>query len=428
MKANCIDISHYQGKVDFEKVAAAGIEYLVLKCSESTGKDSTFERNYTESMGLFKAVGCYIFNRATNVAAAEKEAQFAVKCLKDKKMPFGVWLDVETTALKNLGKAALNKIIDTEAAILQAAGFKVGVYTGYAWYKSVIDVEHIIARYPLWLARYANDGYYRESLSTKHLDGVFMWQYSGYGKVDGIKGNVDMDVTYGTPEMWWNSLLNISNYGFKDFVLGLQRVYNLPLTGEVDDALFRATTTVSVSVNSRTAVVKHLQRYLNSLGYSCGVADGVAGKSFHKAVCDYQAKFGLVADGIISSQGKTWQSLLGMADANASNGSSVGQMDVNKMQCFCDIQRALGVAGTVVDIDKIFAKTITVSKAKNSRHAVVKPLQELLNLLGYDCGKADGVAGSSFDKAVRKFQKDNRLVCDGEITAHGNTWHKLLGM
>ena len=132
MKANCIDISHYQGKVDFKKVSASGIEYLILKCSESTGKDSTFERNYTESKGLFKAVGCYIFNRATTVAAAEKEANFALNCLKGKDLPLGVWLDVEATALREIGKAALNKVIDTEAAIFQKAGFKVGVYTGFA--------------------------------------------------------------------------------------------------------------------------------------------------------------------------------------------------------------------------------------------------------------------------------------------------------
>lgn len=414
--------------MDFEKVAASGIDFLVLKCSESSGKDSTFERNYTNSKGLFKGVGCYIFNRATTVAAAEKEAQFAVKCLAGKQMDFGVWLDIETTALRTLGKVALNAVIDTEAAILQKAGFKVGVYTGYAWYKSVIDVEHIIARYPLWLARYANDGYYHESLSTKHLDGVFMWQYSGHGKVEGIKGNVDMDITYCPPEMWWDNLLDVSNYSFKNFIMGLQRVYNLPLTGVADDALFRATTTVSMSVNSRTAVVKHLQRYLNCLGYSCGVADGVAGKSFHKAICDYQSKIGLAADGIVSAQGKTWRALLGM-DVDTANGVSEGiSAGVDKNQCIGDIQKALGVAGTTIDTQKIFAKTITVSKSKNNRHAVVKPLQELLNVLGYNCGKADGVAGNSFDKAVRKFQKDNNLVCDGEITARGNTWKALLSV
>ncbi|MBQ6726472.1 MAG: peptidoglycan-binding protein [Bacteroidales bacterium] len=424
MKANCIDISHYQGKVDFKKVAASGIEYLILKCSESTGKDSTFERNYTDSKGLFKAVGCYIFNRATTVAAAEKEANFAVNCLKDKDLPLGVWLDVEATSLREIGKAALNKIIDTEAAILQKAGFKVGVYTGFAWYKSVIDVNHLIAKYPIWLARYANDGYYHESLSTRHLDGVMMWQYSGHGKVDGIKGNVDMDVTYCNPDLWWDMLPSAEGYALKDFVLGLRRALGLPLLCEADDELLGATITVSNTINSRSAAVKYLQRYLNSLGYNCGVVDGVAGKSFQKAVMDIQKDKKLTADGEITAKGNTWKALLGMDYENSAENTNCADINL----CIKNIQKALGVAGTTIDTQKILAKTITVSKTKNNRSAVVKPLQELLTLLGYDCGKADGVAGSSFDKAVRKYQKDNSLVCDGEITARGNTWKALLSV
>lgn len=424
MKANCIDISHYQGKVDFKKVSASGIEYLILKCSESTGKDSTFERNYTDSKGLFKAVGCYIFNRATTVAAAEKEANFAVNCLKDKDLPLGVWLDVEATSLREIGKAALNKIIDTEAAILQKAGFKVGVYTGFAWYKSVIDVNHLIAKYPIWLARYANDGYYHESLSTRHLDGVMMWQYSGHGKVDGIKGNVDMDVTYCNPDLWWDMLPSAEGYAQRDFVLGLCRALGITLSCEADEELLNATITVSNTVNSRSSAVKYLQRYFNSLGYNCGTVDGVAGKSFQKAVMDFQKEKKLTADGELTAKGNTWKALFGMDyETSAEN---TNRVDTN--QCIKDIQKALGVTSTTVDTQKILAKTITVSKTKNSRAAVVKPLQELLTLLGYDCGKADGVAGSSFDKAVRKYQKDNNLVCDGEITARGNTWKALLSV
>ena len=424
MKANCIDISHYQGKVDFKKVSASGIEYLILKCSESTGKDSTFERNYSESKGLFKAVGCYIFNRATTVAAAEKEAKFALNLLKGKDLPLGVWLDVEATSLREIGKAALNKVIDTEAAIFQKAGFKVGVYTGFAWYKSVIDVNHLIARYPLWLARYANDGYYHESLSTRHLDGVMMWQYSGHGKVDGIKGNVDMDVTYCNPDLWWDMLPSAEGYAQRDFVLGLRRALGINLSCEADEELLNATITVSNTVNSRSSAVKYLQRYFNSLGYNCGTVDGVAGKSFQKAVADFQKDKKLIADGEITAKGNTWKALFGMDyETSAEN---TNRADTN--QCIKDIQKALGVTGTTVDVQKILAKTITVSKTKNSRAAVVKPLQELLTLLGYDCGKADGVAGKSFDKAVRQYQKDNKLVCDGEITAKGNTWKALLSV
>ena len=67
-----------------------------------------------------------------------------------------------------------------------------------------------------------------------------------------------------------------------------------------------------------------------------------------------------------------------------------------------------------------------MSKTKNNRHAVVKPIQNYLNYLGYNCGTVDGIAGTKFDNAVKKFQKVNGCVADGEITAKKNTWKQLL--
>lgn len=90
------------------------------------------------------------------------------------------------------------------------------------------------------------------------------------------------------------------------------------------------------------------------------------------------------------------------------------------------IQSALCVTTDGIVGRKTIAATITVSKTKNNRHAVVKPLQEYLNYLGYDCGNADGIAGVKFDSAVKQFQKDHGCVVDGELTAQKNTWKKLL--
>ena len=90
------------------------------------------------------------------------------------------------------------------------------------------------------------------------------------------------------------------------------------------------------------------------------------------------------------------------------------------------IQSALGViADGIVGTNTINA-TITISKTKNNKHPVVKALQEYLNYLGYDCGKADGIAGNKFDIAVKRFQKNHGCVVDGELTAHKSTWVKLL--
>ena len=70
----------------------------------------------------------------------------------------------------------------------------------------------------------------------------------------------------------------------------------------------------------------------------------------------------------------------------------------------------------------------TISKTKNNRHAVVKPLQKYLNTLGYDCGTPDGIAGVKFNTATKAFQKANGCTVDGEFTKGGKSWRKILGV
>lgn len=93
-----------------------------------------------------------------------------------------------------------------------------------------------------------------------------------------------------------------------------------------------------------------------------------------------------------------------------------------------DIQKATGAkidgfAGT-----ETLSKTVTVSAKKNSRHAVVRPLQKRLNALGFNCGVVDGAAGKKFTAAVIAYQKANGCTQDGEITARHRTWQHLLGI
>ncbi len=93
-----------------------------------------------------------------------------------------------------------------------------------------------------------------------------------------------------------------------------------------------------------------------------------------------------------------------------------------------DVQKAIlakvdGIAGS-----ETLSKTVTVSKQKNNRHAVVRPIQKYLNSIGFNCGTVDGIAGVKFDSAVKAFQKANGCVSDGEITKCNKTWRCLLGM
>lgn len=120
-----------------------------------------------------------------------------------------------------------------------------------------------------------------------------------------------------------------------------------------------------------------------------------------------------------------------MKKNNASTGTtvkpSVPATAYTKKQCVKDIQTLLG--GLVVDGlcgSKTLAKLPLISKKHNPRHKIVKPLQRYLNALGYDCGTADGIAGTKFHNAVVKFQKANGLTADGILGQ--NSYKKLIGM
>lgn len=95
-----------------------------------------------------------------------------------------------------------------------------------------------------------------------------------------------------------------------------------------------------------------------------------------------------------------------------------------------DVQKATGAGVDGIAGKETLSKTVTVSAKKNSRHAVVEAIQKRLNSLGYDCGTADGIAGAKFTSAVNRYQKEvlGYKNTDGEITAQGKMWKKLLGM
>ena len=95
-----------------------------------------------------------------------------------------------------------------------------------------------------------------------------------------------------------------------------------------------------------------------------------------------------------------------------------------------DVQSATGAGVDGIAGKETLSKTVTVSAKKNNRHTVVKVIQKRLNSLGYDCGTADGIAGAKFTNAVNRYQKEvlGYRNTDGEITAQGKMWKKLLGM
>ena len=110
------------------------------------------------------------------------------------------------------------------------------------------------------------------------------------------------------------------------------------------------------------------------------------------------------------------------APTTATNGYTMGQF-------ITDVQKACGASVDGIAGPETLGCTVTISKTKNNRHAAVEAVQKRLAALGYtQVGEADGVAGAKFQEALEAFQKKTGCVQDGEATAMGLTWCKLLGM
>lgn len=94
-----------------------------------------------------------------------------------------------------------------------------------------------------------------------------------------------------------------------------------------------------------------------------------------------------------------------------------------------DVQKAFGITVDGLAGPETINSTITLSAVLNRKHEVIRAVQRRLAALGYtSVGKIDGIAGVKFTQAVKEFQKKNGCIVDGEITARGKTWKKLLGI
>lgn len=122
---------------------------------------------------------------------------------------------------------------------------------------------------------------------------------------------------------------------------------------------------------------------------------------------------------------QAYRATFGSAPAAATGAAS----SYTLQQFVTDVQKATGAGVDGIAGPSTLAKTVTISKSKNRRHAAVVALQKRLKALGYTVvGTADGVAGNKFDEALKAFQFDRNCVVDGEATKGGETWQYLLGM
>lgn len=194
MEIRGIDVSAWQGKIDWGTVAAYGMDFVLLRITEAGNViDSCFERNFSECRKHNIPVGVYKYSYAMTIAEIQNEARKVVSVLNGRKLRYPVWLDLEYHNQRTLGAESIHKMADAFREIVEAAGYKFGIYCNMDWYMNVI-CSHL-RKHDFWIARYpaADNGILQERLRPDFGVG---WQYSSKAKIPGINGTVDRNVFY----------------------------------------------------------------------------------------------------------------------------------------------------------------------------------------------------------------------------------------
>lgn len=188
-----IDVSAFQGDIDFDSVKAGGIEFVYIKASEGTTLvDPKFEDNYAGAKDADLLIGVYHFVRAQNVSEAQAEARFFAENISGKEIDGKLAMDFEVfTGLTNEQVNEISVAFIDE--LINLTGKEVVIYSDASNATDVFDES--LTEYSLWVAEYGVE----EPSDAVIWDTWAGWQYSDAGQVSGISGNVDLD--YFTDEM-----------------------------------------------------------------------------------------------------------------------------------------------------------------------------------------------------------------------------------
>lgn len=193
MKRLGIDVSYCQSRVDWQKVKASGVRFVMVRVgycynNGSLHIDRMFKSHMEGAAAVGLDVGVYLYSYATSIAAAKKAAQAVLQAVKPYKLTYPIAFDIEYD--DEYVKSTKQSNTNITAAFLQEierAGYYAMLYCSKDFLDTHLLPERLTA-YDKWLAQYAS------KCTSKHAHG--MWQYSGSGKVNGIPVSVDLNYAY----------------------------------------------------------------------------------------------------------------------------------------------------------------------------------------------------------------------------------------
>ena len=192
-----IDVSKWNGDIDWQKVKKAGVDYAIIRLGyrgASTGalvQDPYFEANVKGAAEAGVPIGVYFFTQAVNAMEAVEEASMVLSLCKNISLQYPIFIDTEGAGgngrADSLDTETRTQVCETFCKTITNAGYKSGVYAARNWLNNNLKIDRL-KDFVIWLAEYRDKPLYQ---GTYH-----MWQYSSNGSIDGISGRVDLNLSY----------------------------------------------------------------------------------------------------------------------------------------------------------------------------------------------------------------------------------------
>lgn len=190
-----IDVSSWNGDIDWELVRASGIEFAIIRCGYrgyTTGslvEDKYFMQNIIGANEAGVKVGLYFFTQAISEVEAVEEASMVITLCRDYQVDLPIFIDTESTGgngrADGLDKETRTLVCQAFCETIESAGYRSGVYASKNWINQMLHYEQL-AKYLTWLAEYKE--------APTYTGDYQFWQYTSNGWVDGVTGRVDLNI------------------------------------------------------------------------------------------------------------------------------------------------------------------------------------------------------------------------------------------
>ena len=204
MEFKGIDVSKRQGSINWNEVKKDGTEFAILR--EGWGKksltqiDKRFKENYEGAKAVGIPVGSYHYSYADSVDDAKREAEFCLENIQGMRFEYPIVFDIEDREMIKLSNRQRANIVQAFCSEIEKAGYYAMFYCNVHWLNNYLIKEELLSKYDLWLAEW--------NIAAPSVS-CGIWQKSDKGFINGISGNVDLDVSYKNyPEIMKSKGLN----------------------------------------------------------------------------------------------------------------------------------------------------------------------------------------------------------------------------